>query len=148
MERDYEITIDKPVEDVFAVLAAVEKYNEWLPQSDTFVRTELAKAEPIEMGATFVDYQAHGVEMPGEVHIYDPPTRIGFRQHHPVAFGAQISVRMEYTLTADGDGTHVRRHHVFRMPLLLRPMELILRGKIITENERIVAALKRAVEDD
>ncbi len=75
-----------------------------------------------------------------------PPTRIGFRQRYPVAFGAQISVRMEYTLTADGGGTRVSRRHVFKMPLLLRPMELFLKGKIITENERILAALKRAVE--
>ncbi len=146
MERDYEITIDKPVEDVFAVLAAVEEYHQWLPPSEVFIRTELARDEPVKVGATFIDYQKHGIEMPGEVHIYEPPTRIGFRQRYPVAFGAQISVRMEYTLTADGGGTRVSRRHVFKMPLLLRPMELFLKGKIITENERILAALKRAVE--
>ena len=42
METDYEVTIDRPAEEVFTVLAAVERYHEWLPASDTYVRTEIA----------------------------------------------------------------------------------------------------------
>ncbi len=146
METNYEVTIDRPVDDVFAVLSAVERYHEWLPPSETFVRTELADDQPIKQGATYVDYQTYGVEMPGEVHIYEPSNSIGFRQQLPMPLGLTVSVRIEYTLTADGDGTRVQRHHVFRLPLLLRPMELLLKGKIVKENNRIVAALKCAVE--
>ena len=146
MERDYEITIDKPVEDVFAVLAAVERYHEWLPPSETYIRCELESDEPIKQGSKFVDIQSHGVKMPGEVHIYDPPHRIGFRQRFAAPLGAEVRVRMEYTLKPDGDRTHVVRHHVFQMPLLLKPMELVLRSKIIAENDRIVACLKTAAE--
>ncbi len=145
MERDYEVRIARPVEDVFAVLAAVDKYHEWLPPSDVYVRTELVADEPIKLGAEFVDFQARGMKMPGEVHIYEPPRLIGFRQQLKMPLG-KIAVRMEYTLTGDGDGTHVVRHHVFKMPLLLRVAELFLKRKIIDENERIVAALKHAVE--
>ena len=145
MERDYEVGIERPVEDVFAVLSAVEKYHEWLPPSDIYLRTELADDEPIKQGAKYVDIQK-GAKMPGEVHIYEAPRRIGFRQRLKMPLGSQLKVRIEYTLIADGNGTHVVRHHVFQLPLLLRPAVLLLRSKIITENERIVAALKRAVE--
>ncbi len=146
METDYEVRIERPVEDVFAVVAAVDRYDEWLEPSETYVRAELVDDEPIKRGTTYLDYQSHGVVMPGEVHIYEPPLRIGFRQQLSMPLGAKVAVRIEYTLTPDGDGTCVLRHHFFRMPLLLRPMELVLKGKVIKENDRIVAALKRAVE--
>ena len=87
METNYEVTIDRPVDDVFAVLSAVERYHEWLPPSETFVRTELADDQPIKQGATYVDYQTYGVEMPGEVHIYEPSNSIGFRQQLPMPLG-------------------------------------------------------------
>ena len=73
--------------------------------------------------------------------------RIGFRQRFKLPLGTEITVRIEYALETDGNGTRVIRHHVFRMPVLLRVAELFLKGKIITENQRIVQALKRAVED-
>lgn len=146
VKTTYEVTIDRPIEDVFAVLAAVERYHEWLPPSETFVRTELADDEPIKQGATYIDYQTKGVQMPGSVHLYQPPTRIGFSQQLSLPLGARVFVTMEYTLTSDGNGTHVLREYVFRMPLLLRPMERVLKGKILEENDRIVAALKRALE--
>ncbi len=145
MKRDYEIRILRPVGEVFAVLAAVEKYHEWLPTSETYVRTAVVD-EPIKEGSEYIDYQSHGIEMPGVVHIYEPPQRIGFRQGMKMPLGSQLAVRIEYTLMPDGAGTHVVRRHIFKMPLLLRVAELVLRSKIIRENERIVAALKCAVE--
>ncbi len=147
MERDYEVRIERKLEDVFSVLEAVQDYHQWLPPSDTYLRTALTEDQPISKGAEYVDYQTQGVEMPGEVHIYEPPRRIGFRQRFKLPLGTEITVRIEYALETDGDGTRVIRHHVFRMPVLLRVAELFLKGKIITENQRIVQALKRAVED-
>jgi uncharacterized protein YndB with AHSA1/START domain len=146
MECKIEIRIASAVERVFALLAAVERYDDWLPPSDAFIRVELVRDGPIQIGTAFVDYQTHGIEMPGEVHIYEPPRRIGFRQRMKLPLGAEISTRMEYTLEADGDGTRVVRHQVFTIPWLLRPIELIAKGKMIKEVRRILDALKRAAE--
>ena len=95
----------------------------------------------------YVDYQK-GIEMPGEVHIYEPPRRIGFNQRMKLPLGAEIATRMEYTLEADGNATRVVRHQVYKLPWLLRPAKLILKGKIIKENRRILDALKREAERD
>ena len=146
MERDYEITIDRPVGNVFAVLAAVERYHEWLPPSKTFIRVELDVDEPIKLGSTFIDIQRKGSTMRGEVHIYDPPHQIGFRQASPLPLGSAIKVRMEYTLKPEGNRTHVVRHHVFDVPFLLRPTMLYLKPMIITENRRIVERLRSFCE--
>jgi uncharacterized protein YndB with AHSA1/START domain len=146
MECEIEVRIESAVERVFAMLASIERYDEWLPPSDAFVRVELVRDEPIQVGAAFVDYQTHGIEMHGEVHIYDPPCRIGFHQRMKLPLGAEISTRMEYTVEADGDGTRVVRHQVFAIPWLLRPIELIAKGKMIKEVRRILDALKSAAE--
>ena len=146
MDFDTEVRVEASVDEVFAVLAAVERYHDWLPPSDTYVRTQLANDNPIEEGAVYVDHQKMGMEMRGEVHIYDPPSRIGFRQTKELPCGAQISTRIEYTLTADQDGARVARHQVYTVPWPMRPLQPILRRKIVHENRRILGALKAAAE--
>ena len=148
MECETEVRINGTAERVFAVLVGLARYPDWLPPSETFVRIGLALDEPIRAGSTYIDYQTHGIEFPGEVHICEPPRRIGFRQQKKLPFGAEISTQMEYTLEAGEADTRVVRHQVFTMPWLLRPMELIAKGKILKENRRILNALKRAVEPD
>ena len=91
---------------------------------------------------------SHGIEMLGEVDVYDPPTRIGFRQAKGLPFGAVVTVRIDYSIEEDEQSTLVVRNQVFRMPWLLRPMEMVARPKVIAESRRILGALKRNVESN
>lgn len=147
MERTFKITINKPVEDVFARLADLERNDEWMPSSDMYDHTELESEPPVKKGSKFVNIPSNGVKMPGVVHIYDPPHRIGFNMVMPFVLWFKCSSVIEYTLKPDGDRTHVERHAIFTMPLLLKPLELLIKNKLIAENTRVLECLKTAVEN-
>lgn len=145
MESDYQLTVERPVDEVFAVLAAVDRYADWLPPSAMYVRTEIDSE--VREGCEYVDHHADGGSMRGVVHIYDPPHRIGFRQERRVALGRAI-VRVEYTLTAGDGGTRIHRRHVFSTSWHLRPAVWLLGKRLRRENQRVMEALEKALDKD
>jgi len=143
MQTDYELVVGRATSEVFDVLAAVDRYHEWLPPSKMYVRTELTGE--MGQGCEYVDHHSGGGSMSGVVHIYEPPTRIGFRQERRIAFGRAV-IRVEYTLKSDGAGTHILRHHAFDTSLHLRPGEWIFKKRLVAENERVMHALAKLLE--
>jgi uncharacterized protein YndB with AHSA1/START domain len=102
IERD--ITIAAPIERVWAVLTEPEHVGSWFGQG---------KPTPVDLrpgGTMFLDHGEWG-QFPTTIVKVDPPRCFSYRwaSAHP---GEQAvegnSTLVEFTLTPDGDGTHLR----------------------------------------
>jgi uncharacterized protein YndB with AHSA1/START domain len=145
MESRTDIRIEAPAERVFAILIALDRYGEWLPPSDVFRGLDVQGDGPIQKGTTYVDRQAAGINMTGEVCVCDEPNVIAFRQVAKLPFGT-VHARVEFRMDADDGATRVVRHHVIALPWLLWPLTPIAKAKQRTEAKRILESLRHAVE--
>ena len=102
-------TIDRPIGDVFARLADVDRYGSWMRRTGLFRRSGQTSDGPLGLGATYFDATRMGT-FRGDVTAYEPPTRIEFRETLH-GFGADLmEARPEYILEADQGRTIV--HHL------------------------------------
>jgi len=72
-------TIDRPIGDVFALLADLDGYTTWMRRTGLFRRAGQTSDEPLRLGTTYFDATRMGT-FHGEVTDYEPPARIGFRE--------------------------------------------------------------------
>lgn len=96
------VTIDRPVEDVFTFLADIDRQAEWASLVQESVKTS---SGPTAVGTTYrqvVKLLGRKIETNNEVSAYDPPHVFEFRGK-----SGPIQVQMRFTLTAQGNGTHV-----------------------------------------
>src|SRR3954447_96631 len=90
-------TIDRPISDVFARLADLDRYRTWMRRTGLFRRSGQTSAGPLGPGATYFDATRMGT-FRGDVTRYEPPTRIEFRETLRW-FGADLmEARPEYIL--------------------------------------------------
>ena len=140
-------TIDRPIDDVFARLADVDRYGTWMRRTGLFRRSGQTSDGPLGLGTAYFDATRMGT-FRGEVTRYDPPTRIGFTETLRW-FGSELmEARPEYILDADGDKTtvhHVAEGELFGMMRLMKPLAGLLAR---SERARTVEALRRSLESD
>ena len=100
---NWSVSVDRPVDDVFAYLADVTRHHEWSPKD---YRIENLSENPIKVGTTFTSYgwiprdKTHRNDV--EVTEYDPPRRLVLTCAEPA--GSFINT---FTLTPAGSGTRV-----------------------------------------
>ncbi len=143
-EMQFEATIRRPIDDVFALIADLPNYGKWLPPSNLHGAVMQYSELPVRAGTQYVDH-GKATRMTGAVTEFEPPTRIAFRQQSVSLFGA-LDIEIRYTLTAEDDATRVRRHLTVNPSggySLLQPM--LLRA-IRNESERILAMMKGYLE--
>lgn len=142
-EMRFETVIQRPVDDVFALIADLPNYSKWLPPSNLYGSTEYSEL-PIRAGTQYVD-KGRASRMTGRVTQFEPPTRITFRQESVALFGA-LNIEIGYALAAEGDATRVTRQvainpsggYWFLQPVLMRAIR--------PESERILAAMTAYLE--
>lgn len=144
MQFCLEAQIEASPETVFNRLADLNGYTDWLPKSREYNRTQLEDNE-MRAGARYTDFTGSG-PMTGVVLEYDPPRCIAFQQELTV-LGMRAVARSHYELEPSGAGTHVQRTYTFTIPWILRPSLLFLGRILRRENQRVLAALKKACED-
>jgi uncharacterized protein YndB with AHSA1/START domain len=138
-------TIDRPIGDVFARLADVDGYRTWMRHTGLFRRSARTSDGPVGLGTAYFDATRMGT-FRGEVSVYQPPTRIGFREtlHW---FGSDLmEARPGYVLEADRDRTvvhHVAEGELFGLMRLMKPVAAMLAR---SERARTVESLKRSLE--
>lgn len=143
---EYERTIESPIEEVFARLADIDRYEEWLPHSGIYRGGRLAETDTApEEGAEFFDHTPLG-RLRGEITELDPPRRLAFRQRLRWKGKLVFESRPRYTLVPKNGGTRVvheaegELHGAFR---LARPLVWLIATK---ERQRILDELKRSLE--
>ena len=144
----FEITrlIERPREEVFARLANIDGYNEWLSHSRIFRGTTVrAGANPIGPGTRFEDQTPVGV-FEGEILEYVPPQRIAFRQILSWMGGPVFESRPAYLLGSSHAGTdvlHVAEGEVFGAYRLIEPY---VRQLAVEERTRTLDALEQSFQ--
>jgi uncharacterized protein YndB with AHSA1/START domain len=149
IELHWETDIHATPERVFSLLADLRDYDRWLPNSSAFRGTHRISDGPIGVGTTYVEPGPFGTRH-GKVTEFEPPRRLAFEQ--PMTGRLEvlgvIGIRLQMTLTPDGDTVHV-----------CRELELDPRGPVKwlmpaivpafrTENTRMMKALKTYAESD
>lgn len=145
---EIERTVAAPVDLVFARLADIERYHEWMPEKGSILRRtqQTSPGEP-RVGTTFHDDTTYG-PTPGEIVEFEPPHTLVFHWWDKTRAG---KLKLEgwpgYALVRQDDGTTLVRHHarlqtygVYRLtgPVLRR---IALRERTVT-----VDALKASFE--
>lgn len=140
----FETTIQRPVDAVFALIADLPNYGKWLPSSNLFGSVTEYSEHPIRAGTQYVDTGPTS-RMIGAVLEFEPPTRIGFRQTTVSMFGS-LTVEIRYALAADGEDTHLTRRVIITASGGYRLAQPMIVRAIRQENERILATLKAYLE--
>lgn len=146
IELEFEVEIERPIEDVFARLADIDRYREWLPKSLIFKGGGLVTpTADVGLGTEFIDITPLG-RLRGTVTQFQPPARIGFEQTLR-RWGKPVFVsRPSYELTAWDPGTHVRHRGEVELSGSLAFTEPLVRRLALGERSRVVQELKRSFE--
>jgi uncharacterized membrane protein len=96
------VTIDRPVEEVFAYLADIEKQPEWV---SSLLESTKSSDEPTGEGTKYrqkAKILGRRFESTNEVTAYEPPHVYEFQ-----ATSGPMHVRIRFTLTSEGQETRV-----------------------------------------
>jgi uncharacterized protein YndB with AHSA1/START domain len=143
-EMQFETVIHRPIADVFALIADLPNYDKWLPSSNLYGSVTEYTDLPVRAGTRYVDV-GKSSRMTGAVTLFEPPTRISFRQESVSLFGG-LTVEMRYTLAAEGDNTRVTRHLTVKPSGGFSLLQPVLLRAIRKESERILATMKAYLE--
>lgn len=139
------ITIERPIEDVFARLADIDGYRGWMRRTGLFRRSGKTSDAPLGPGSAYFDATRMGT-FRGQVTDYQPPSRIAFRESLRLFGSDLMEARPEYLLEADQDRTilhHVAEGELFGLMRLMKPVAALLAK---SERARTVKSLRRSLE--
>ncbi len=147
-EMQFTTDVNRPVADVFDLLADLPNYSRWLPPSDLFAELPKISDNPIKLGTTYID-QGQSTPLYGKITEFNPPTRLTFYQvsKFPVpGFLANLTIQIRYSLEAENGGTKLTRDIQVNIGGLLKLLQSRLLSTIRHENERILAMMKAYLE--
>jgi uncharacterized protein YndB with AHSA1/START domain len=140
--------IEGPAETVFALLADLAHYDRWLPGSKSFGTITQIAPLPVGLGTTYIDAGPSGTRH-GEVTEYDPPRRISFHQPMQVkqrGLSGTIDIHLRHILEPMEQMTRLNRDLTLHLHGLVRVAQPFVVAAFRQENERMLLALKRYVE--
>ncbi len=148
IEFELERKVNAPIADVFARLADLEGYTDWMPTKGSMFRgSEQTSPGEVGVGTTFVDQTTFG-PAPGEIVEFDAPRSIVFHWWDRSKAGKLKTEGWPgYALEAADDGTTLVRHHAkmhaYGVYRLAKP---IFRRLAVKERTATVEALKASFE--
>jgi uncharacterized protein YndB with AHSA1/START domain len=144
----FEVEIRGSAEAVFEAIADLNGYQRWLGGSDSFESISEIAPLPVGLGTTYVDAGPAGVRH-GTVVEFVRPVAITFRQPMRVSgpIKGTIDIDVRCALEArDGVVRLTRDLTIVPHGLLVLARPILLRA-FRRENERMLAALKRFIEE-
>jgi uncharacterized protein YndB with AHSA1/START domain len=143
IELAFERTIPASPADVFARLADLVGYQDWLSDDSTSLGCTLTSAGTIGRGSTYLDRTKMGT-MVGEITEHDPPALLEFRQRL-TRFGIPVfEATQTNELSACNGGTLLR--HRFKATTFgpFRLMERVAAKQVTAERVRVLGALHQS----
>jgi uncharacterized protein YndB with AHSA1/START domain len=138
-------TIDRPISDVFALLADLDGYRTWMRRTGLFRRSGQTSDGRLGVGSAYFDATRMGT-FRGEVTDYEPLARIGFRETLRWFGSDLMEARPEYLLEPDRDRTivhHIAEGELFGVMRLMKPVAALLAR---SERTRTLKSLRRSLE--
>jgi carbon monoxide dehydrogenase subunit G len=137
------ITIDRPAEDVWAVVSDIDTHTTWRP---ALVEFHQLSDGPLEVGARIREVLRWGkreIELEDVVTALDPPRRLALRGSWSAA-----DFEVEFLLEPDGDGTRVTMDWpLYPKSLLMRVTAPFLNGTMSKATQEELEKLKAYVEE-
>ncbi len=144
IEFELERLVHAPIERVFARLADIEGYNDWMPRKGSIRRhTRQTSAGEPTLGTTFLDETSLG-RTPGEIVDFEAPHRLVYHWWDRSRSGRlKVEGWPGYVLEAQGpDSTLVRHHARMQTYGLYRAVTPVLRRLALRERTTTIEALK------
>ena len=112
VEFELERVVHAPIEQVFARLADIEGYNEWMSAKGSILKhTQLTSPGEPRLGTTFVDETKYG-PTPGEIVEFEPPHTLVFHWWEKNKRGQPTMEGWPgYELSAEGESATRVRHY-------------------------------------
>jgi uncharacterized protein YndB with AHSA1/START domain len=142
---DFTIDIARPVEQVFALIADLPNYHQWLPPSGLYGATTQVSDTPVTLGATYVDGKQ--ATLHGRVTEFRPPVAIAFHQEASMLL-SRLTIDIRYRLEPLGADTRVYRTTTPRLSGMLAPLRPMIMRPIRNENLRTLAMMKQYLEHE
>ncbi len=142
MRFELEATVRAAPETVFATLADLGGYGDWLPPSGEYHGTTEVTPGSVAAGTSYVEHSPTGTRR-GEITEYAPVTRLAFRQTMalaPAVLG-EIDIAIRYRLRPDHGGTGVTRMVWVGVPARTRVLRPLIRRRFRAESRRTLDAL-------
>ena len=98
------VTINRPIEEVFAYLSDIERQEEWV---SSLSESQKTTSGPTQVGTRFrqvVKLLGRRIDIDCEIAAYEPPTVYAFRGKN-----GPMSMEMRFTLASEGPATEVRQ---------------------------------------
>lgn len=142
IELPSEADIRCPAEKVFDLITDFGGQDRWLGRSSSYRGTTPLSSGPVALGTRYREVEPFGVRN-GTVTEFERPTKITFHQPMTIKLHAgTVDVTVRYTLTPNGDSTHVTRVVTLGIPWSLRLVQPVLIGAFRKESSRTLRALK------
>ena len=139
-------TIERPIETVFAQLADIARYPEWMPDDGLFISCKQDSPGPVGVGTAYSDRTRLGT-VRGEVSEFDLPSRVVFHYTARILGRTMMEGWPGYVLEPAGE-TATRIHHTAEGRLYgpFKLMQPLIQRMAQRERQRTVDALKRSLE--
>lgn len=144
IHAEIERSIDRPIGDVFAALAEIERFPAWLVASGV-VHVDRLDNGPLGAGSRFRMQQTvggRGTVLEGSVAAFEPPRRFALRARDRDG----VSVDIDATLADEGDGSRLRWSLRLDLPLRFRMFESLVARQAERAAALDLEALKRRLE--
>jgi len=148
IEFDLTRTVDAGIQDVFARLADINGYSDWMPEQGSMLRrTQQTSPGPPALGTTYLDETSFG-PTPGEIAEFQPPHTLVYHWWDKTKAGRlKLEGWPAYRLEAgDGETTLVRHHAEVRTYGVYRLATPLLRRMAMKERAATLAALAASFE--
>jgi len=136
-------------QQAFDLIANIDDYETWLPNSNTFYGIRHISDNPVKEGTIYTDGRGR-LEMHGKVITYKPPTQIAFEQtstFRPLGLiSSGLDITIDYVLVQEHDGTTVIRNYEVDFKGILKLMRPFVMSRIKAENDRILHIMKDVLE--
>ena len=128
--------------EVFALLADLPGFSQWLDPSSTYRATVQVSDDPIVKGTTYTD-EVQGMRLHGTVREYEPDHLLVF---HQARADGKLAITIRYELAPVAGGTRVVRTGEIVTAGFLAPAHPIVVRTTVRENERMMRRLKEYLE--
>lgn len=150
MHMVFRIHIDNTsAEQVFHLIANIDDYEQWLPNSNSFYGIRHVSDDPVKVGTTYTDGQGT-LTMHGRVTKHIMPKEIGFHQKADFrmlrVLPAGMDINITYVMVQEHGGTTVLRNYDVAFTGMLRVLRPLVISRIREENNRILQVMKQVLE--
>lgn len=143
---DVDAVIERPIEEVFARLVDIPRYNEWMPEDGLFVSCTQDSDGPVGVGTAYTDETRLG-PVEGEVQVFEPPHEVVFHYTGRLLGLHAIEGWPGYTLEPQGEAaTRVHHHAEARLFGPFKVLQPLIQRIARAERRRTVDALERSLE--